>query len=110
MCRKAVENVLADENLQFAYKQAVQIAPSLHLCVLAGMRVMRVLKDLAAAYTGCGKLPAPHPLRVGSAAQVVHAAQLIGEAVPGALLDPRLAQPISEVSYQGYRSKLCGNV
>ena len=63
---------------------------------MAAARIVQALKDLAAAYTGRSQLPAPHPHRVGAAAQLVHAAQLTSLALPEALLDPRLAQPISE--------------
>ena len=58
---------------------------------------MQALKDLAAAYRGQSSLPEPHPARVGTVAQLVHAVEQIGGPVPAALLDPRLAQPVPEV-------------
>ena len=58
----------------------------------------RLVADLAAAYTGRRKLPAPHPERVGWPAQLKAAAQRIGAPDPEALQDPLLYGPVPEVS------------
>ena len=71
---------------------------------------MQGLKDLSAAYRGQASLPEPHPARVGDVAQLVHAVKQIGDTVPTALLDPRLAQPVPEVGLASVSTACTGAV
>lgn len=64
----------------------------------AGTRMTQVVKHLAAAYTGRGGLPSPHPERVGWPHQLKAAAEAVGEQLPPAMSSLSPDEPISEVA------------
>ena len=72
---------------------------------LAGSCISKALQGLAAAYNGHGHLlPPPSYQRIASPAQLVQAAEAIGEQAPEALLNPAYSQPIAKVLSSTFRT------
>ena len=59
--------------------------------------MIKVLRHLAAAYTGRDALPKPCLQSVGWPQQLVTAAEAAGMKAPAALLDQQLAGPVPQV-------------
>ena len=63
----------------------------------AASSMTQIVKHLAAAYSGRGGLPRPHPERIGWPHQLKAAAEAVGEQLAEAMSGLSLDEPIPEV-------------